>query len=82
MLMILQRFAHGISKDSLNQAVLEGTFVYDPETVPIRPCISVEFMLNRSASGLKVESLSLLNEKWDFYKGVKSVSRGKLQLRV
>jgi len=64
--------------------VLEGTFAWDTETVPIKPVISVEFSVNTwSASGLKVDSLTLLNESYSHFKGVKSVTKGgNIQIRL
>jgi len=64
--------------------VLEGTFAFDPETVPVKPAITVGFTVNMwSASGLKVDSLSLLNENYKHFKGVKSITKGgNLQIRL
>jgi len=64
--------------------VLEGSFAFDPETPPIKPTISVGFTVNMwSASGLKIDSLTLLNESYKPFKGVKSITRGGfLQIRL
>jgi len=64
--------------------VLEGTFAWDLETVPVKPLISVGFTVNTwSASGLKVDSLTLLNESYNHFKGVKSITKGgNIQIRL
>uniref|UniRef100_A0A6B2L5F7 MHD domain-containing protein n=1 Tax=Arcella intermedia TaxID=1963864 RepID=A0A6B2L5F7_9EUKA len=64
--------------------ILEGSFAWDAETVPIKPVLSVEFTVNTwSASGLKVDSLTLLNENYSHFKGVKSLTKGgKIQIRL
>jgi len=64
--------------------MLEGTFAWDLETVPVRPVISVGFTVNTwSASGLKVDSLTLLNESYNHFKGVKSITKGgNIQIRL
>jgi len=64
--------------------ILEGNFTYDSSTVPVKPTITLEFNITMwSASGLKVESLTLLNEKYNHFKGVKSITRGgHLQIRL
>jgi len=63
--------------------VLEGTFAWDTETVPIKPLISVGFTVNTwSASGLKVDSLTLLNEGYNHFKGVKRLRAGKYRFRL
>jgi len=57
--------------------VLEGSFAFDTETVPVKPTISLGFTVNMwSASGLKVDSLTLLNEAYKPFKGVKSITKG------
>jgi len=64
--------------------ILEGNFAFDTDTVPVKPTISISFNVNMwSASGLKVDSLALLNETYKHFKGVKSITRGgKLQIRL
>jgi len=64
--------------------VIEGSFAFDPETIPVKPTISVGFTVNMwSASGLKVDSLTLLNENYKPFKGVKSITKGgNLQIRL
>jgi len=64
--------------------ILEGTFSFDPESVPVKPTVLYTFRVNMwSASGLKVESLTLLNEKYNHFKGVKSITQGgHIQVRV
>jgi len=64
--------------------VLEGTFAWDLETVPVRPVVTVGFTVNTwSASGLKVDSLTLLNESYNHFKGVKSITKGgNIQIRL
>jgi len=64
--------------------ILEGTFAWDTDTVPIKPSISVGFTVNTwSASGLKVDSLTLLNEAYNHFKGVKSITKGgNIQIRL
>jgi len=64
--------------------VLDGNFAFDSATVPVKPTVTVNFTVNMwSASGLKVESLTLLNEKYNHFKGVKSIAKaGRLQIRM
>jgi len=64
--------------------VLEGTFVWDLDSVPVKPTVSVGFTVNTwSASGLKVDSLTLLNESFNHFKGVKSITKGGfIQIRL
>jgi len=63
---------------------LEGTFAFDIESPPIKPTISVGFTVNMwSASGLKIDSLTLLNENYKPFKGVKAITKGGfLQIRL
>jgi len=64
--------------------ILEGTFSFDTESVPVKPTVLCNFRVNMwSASGLKVESLTLLNEKYNHFKGVKSITQGgHIQVRL
>lgn len=64
--------------------ILEGTFSFDAESVPIKPTVLCNFRVNMwSASGLKVDSLTLLNEKYNHFKGVKSITQGgRIQVRL
>jgi len=64
--------------------VLEGTFSFDPNNRPSLPTISVDFCVNMwAASGIKVDSLTVLNEKYNHFKGVKSLTKGgHLQIRL
>jgi len=64
--------------------VIEGTFAFDVDFPPVKPTISVGFTVNMwSASGLKVDSLTMLNENYKPFKGVKSITKGGyLQIRL
>jgi len=63
--------------------ILEGGFSFDPSTVPSKPVVSVNFEIQSwSCSGIKVDTLTLLNEKYNHFKGVKLVTTGgQIQLR-
>eukprot|EP01127_Copromyxa_protea_P010953 TRINITY_DN2721_c0_g1_i2.p2 TRINITY_DN2721_c0_g1~~TRINITY_DN2721_c0_g1_i2.p2 ORF type:complete len:210 (+),score=30.43 TRINITY_DN2721_c0_g1_i2:712-1341(+) len=63
--------------------ILEGNFTFDPEHPPAKPTVSVNFMINMwAASGLKVDSMTLTNEKYSHFKGVRSItSGGQIQIR-
>jgi len=58
--------------------VLEGNFQFDPEQgKPPHPIIAVDFNVNTwAASGLKVDSMSLVNEKYKHFKGFKGSTKG------
>jgi len=58
--------------------VLEGNFQFDPEQgKPSHPIIGVDFYVNTwAATGLKVESMTLLNEKYNHFKGFKGSTKG------
>jgi len=64
--------------------IMEGTFSFDPQNKPSLPTISVDFKVNMwVASGLKVDSLTLLQEKYNHFKGVKTLTKGgRLQIRL
>jgi len=64
--------------------ILEGTFSFDPENKPSLPTVYVDFKVNMwAASGIKVDSLTLLQEKYNHFKGVKSLTKGgHLQIRL
>lgn len=69
---------------NVHAPVLEGTFSFDPENKPSLPVISVDFKVQMwAASGIKVDSLTLLQEKYNHFKGVKSLTKGgQLQIRL
>lgn len=54
------------------------------DSAPVHPTVSVKFVVSMwSASGLKVDSLTLLNEGYNHFKGVKFITKGgKLQIRT
>jgi len=58
--------------------VLEGNFQFDPEHgKPPHPIIGVDFFVNTwAASGLKVDQLTLVNEKYNHFKGFKGCTKG------
>jgi len=63
--------------------ILEGGFTFDPAHPPAKPVVSVTFEINTwAASGMKVDTLTLLNEKYNHFKGVKAVTTGgQIQIR-
>jgi len=63
------------SKGSYN---LEGNFQYDAEQgKPPHPIIGLDFFVNTwAASGLKVETMTLVNEKYNHFKGFKGSTKG------
>jgi len=65
--------------------ILSGNVSVVPGTPPptSNPVLEVHFKVNQfAASGLKVESLSLHNEGYKPYKGVKSITQsGNFQVR-
>eukprot|EP01129_Flabellula_baltica_P003435 TRINITY_DN13199_c0_g1_i1.p1 TRINITY_DN13199_c0_g1~~TRINITY_DN13199_c0_g1_i1.p1 ORF type:complete len:413 (+),score=105.52 TRINITY_DN13199_c0_g1_i1:16-1254(+) len=67
-----------------HRPVLEGTISFPPDTIPIKPDIYLDFyILLWSASGLAVDSLTLLNEDYNHFKGVRTIVRGgKLRFRT
>jgi len=66
------------------KAILEGTISFPPEAVAIRPDVYLDFELMLwSASGLGIDSLTLLNEDYSHFKGVRTIVRGgKLRFRT
>jgi AP-3 complex subunit mu len=58
--------------------VLEGNFQFDPEQgKPSLPIIGVDFLVNTwAASGLKVDTMTLVNEKYNHFKGFKGSTKG------
>jgi len=64
--------------------ILEGTFSFDPANKPSLPTLGVDFKVQMwAASGIKVDSLGLLNEKYNHFKGVKTLTKGgNLQIRL
>jgi AP-3 complex subunit mu len=64
--------------------VLEGSISFPLDAVPIRPDVYLDFELMLwSASGLGIESLTLLNEDYNHFKGVRTIVRGgKLRFRT
>jgi len=75
-----------IGKISSKSPVLSGTVTLLPgASIPeMNPIIQVDFKITMfSASGIKVESLTLYTEKYKPYKGVRSVTKaGKYQIRT
>jgi len=75
-----------IGKISSKSPVLSGTVTLLPgASIPeMNPIIQVDFKITMfSASGIKVESLTLFTEKYKPYKGVRSVTKaGKYQIRT
>eukprot|EP01126_Amoeba_proteus_P017239 TRINITY_DN181_c0_g2_i3.p1 TRINITY_DN181_c0_g2~~TRINITY_DN181_c0_g2_i3.p1 ORF type:complete len:325 (+),score=68.74 TRINITY_DN181_c0_g2_i3:470-1444(+) len=63
--------------------ILEGNFTFDPKQPPAKPLVTVNFEIPMwCCSGIKVDSLSLTNEKYNHFKGVKSITRGgQIQVR-
>jgi len=63
--------------------ILEGNFGFDPANVPSKPLISVNFEIQTwGCSGIKVDTLTLLNEKYNHFKGVKLTTvGGQIQIR-
>eukprot|EP01127_Copromyxa_protea_P005529 TRINITY_DN15451_c0_g1_i1.p1 TRINITY_DN15451_c0_g1~~TRINITY_DN15451_c0_g1_i1.p1 ORF type:complete len:419 (-),score=62.16 TRINITY_DN15451_c0_g1_i1:35-1291(-) len=63
--------------------ILEGSFTFDPEHPPSKPTIGVYFEIQTwSCSGIKVDTLSILNEKYSHFKGVKALTcGGQVQIR-
>jgi len=63
--------------------ILEGSFSFDPAHPPSKPTVSVNFEIQMWAcSGLKVDTLTLLNEKYNHFKGVKcQTTGGQIQIR-
>jgi len=66
--------------------LINGTISFPPDTKAPEesPTISAEFKIQgQSISGLKVDSMSVLNEKYKPYKGVRSITKaGKFQIRT
>jgi AP-3 complex subunit mu len=64
---------------------LEGTLTITPgASIPdTTPTLSAEFrIMQYAASGLKVDHLSLMNERYKPYKGVKFITKaGKFNIR-
>jgi len=58
--------------------VLEGSFQFDPaQGKPPYPIIGVDFYVNTwAASGLKVDSMTITNEKYNHFKGFKGSTKG------
>jgi len=65
--------------------MLEGTVNLSPGTPPpeSNPVVTIDFRISMfSTSGLRVDSLTLHNEKYNPYKGVRSLTKaGKFQIR-
>jgi len=57
---------------------LSGNFQFDPDQgKPPHPIIGVDFLVNTwAASGLKVDTMTLLNEKYNHFKGFKGSTKG------
>jgi len=64
--------------------ILEGNFHFDPEHgKPAYPIIGLQFHVNTwSATGLKVDSMTMINEKYNHFKGFKASTRGALNIRL
>jgi AP-3 complex subunit mu len=72
---------------SINQsAMIEGTFHFDNQNgmKPSKPLVQLKFRVTGwCASGLKVDSLTLVNEKYNHFKGVKIMTMGgALEVRI
>jgi len=64
--------------------ILEGNFHFDPEQgKPTHPILGLQFHVNTwSATGLRVESMSMVNEKYNHFKGFKASTKGNLNIRL
>lgn len=63
-------------------AQLDGSFTWSGER-PAKPLLRVGWKVSGwAASGLKVDSLTLLHEKYNHFKGVKAVTLGHLDIRL
>jgi len=63
--------------------LLEGSVSLEGNVVPDPPVLQVDFKISmHSASGLKVDSLNVLNENYKPYKGVRAITKaGKIHVR-
>jgi len=62
-------------------AVLEGSVSYLEGGVPTRPFITADFTVMMWApSGLRIDSMTLYNEHYNHFKGVRSIGRGGSRL--
>ena len=60
-------------------ASLEGNFHFDTQldVKPTKPLITLKFKVSGwSASGIKVDTLTLINEKYNHFKGLKTITMG------
>jgi AP-3 complex subunit mu len=65
-------------------ATLEGNVSYFEDIIPTRPIITADFTVMMWApSGLKIDSMTLYNEHYNHFKGVRSIAKGgKLSFRT
>jgi len=58
-------------------ATLEGNVSYMENVIPTRPIISADFTVMMWApSNLKIDSMTLYNEHYNHFKGVRSIAKG------